>query len=130
MPSYYQKKTSPWEIGDESFVLGDELLYLRDQNLRGEGAILGIAAEIPIQALYNTVNPNQAEASPFSLGGAEAAANFRELLSGGEVGKGDVELGILHVHVDPDQALLLRKLQAGFHGVVKEIAQDAAQIQL
>ena len=35
-----------------------------------------------------------------------------------------------HIHIDPDEALVLRQLHAGLNGVVEEIAEDAAEIDL
>ena len=64
------------------------------------------------------------------LGGAKALAHLGKLARGGEVGEGDVELGALHVHIHPDEPLLGGQSQAGLHGVVKEVAQDDAQVQL
>lgn len=55
---------------------------------------------------------------------------FSIFFRGGEVGKGDVQLGALHIHVYPDQAPIFRQGQAGLDGVVKEVAENAAQVQL
>ena len=63
-----------------------------------------------------------------ALGGAEAAAQLWQLLSGGEIGEGNVQLGVFHIHIDPDKPSFLRQGQAGLNGVVKEVADDAAQV--
>ena len=64
------------------------------------------------------------------LGGAESLSHLGKLTRGSKVGEGDVELGALHVHIHPDEPLLGGQGQAGLHGVVKEVAQDDAQVQL
>ena len=46
-----------------------------------------------------------------------------------EIGKGEVELGVFHVHIYPDKAFVRGKFQACLNGVVKEIADDGAQVQ-
>ena len=64
----------------------------------------------------------------FSLGAAEQTALLFHLFSGSEIGEGEVQLRVFHVHVDPDQPFFLRQLHAGLDSVVKEVSDDAAQI--
>ena len=64
------------------------------------------------------------------LGGAEAAAQLLQLARGGEVGKGEVELAALHGDVHPDEAPLRRQGQAGLDGVIEQVPQNDAQVQL
>ena len=61
---------------------------------------------------------------------AEQFALLLHLLTGSKVGKGNVELGIFHIHIYTDYPLTRRELHARFDGIVKEIANDAAQINL
>ena len=61
-----------------------------------------------------------------ALGGAEPAGDLGLFFGGGEVGKGNVQLGALHVHIHPDQPLLLRQSKAGLDGVVEKVSDNAA----
>ena len=45
---------------------------------------------------------------PLALGAAEQPALLLHFLPGGKIGEGNVELGIFHIHIDPDAALALR----------------------
>ena len=65
---------------------------------------------------------------PSPLGGPEPAVGLGQLLPGGEIGEGDIKLGPLHVHVHPDEPLVLRQCGTGIHGIIEKIAQDAAQV--
>ena len=65
-----------------------------------------------------------------SLGGGKPPPELVLFAGGGKVGKADVELGAFHVHVDADQALILRQGKACLDGIVKEIAQNDAEVQL
>ena len=65
-----------------------------------------------------------------ALCAAEQTAQLRELFSGSEVGEGYVQLGVLHIHIDPDEALLRRQMLACFDGVIEQVADNAAQVQL
>ena len=65
---------------------------------------------------------------PLALGAAEQPSLLLHFLPGGKIGEGDVELGVFHIHIDPDEALILRQLHAGLNGVVEEIAEDAAEV--
>ena len=40
------------------------------------------------------------------------------------------ERGPLHIHVHPDHPLFLRQGHACLHGVIEQVADDAAQVQL
>lgn len=126
------KKSSPDHSGDESSRPGDELQRSRlgEQNLGGEGAVLAVAADVPAQPLHNGVDAHQPEAVALPLCGGEQPAHLFQLLPGGEIGEGDVELGVLDVHVHPDEPPLLGQVEAGLDGVVKEVAQNAAQVDL
>ena len=64
------------------------------------------------------------------LGGGEPPAHLFPLAAGGQVGKGDVQLAALHVHVNANHPLPFGQLLAGLDGVVKEVAQNHAQIQV
>ena len=66
----------------------------------------------------------------FSLGAAEKSTFLFQLLICGEVGEGNIELGALHIHIDTNEPLFLRQLHTCFDGIVKKIADDAAQINL
>ena len=101
---------------------------MRQEDLRGKGPVFTVAADVALQTLHDGVNPLQTEAMTRALGGLKAAANLPKLFPGGKVGKGDVQLGALHVHVHPDQPLLLRQGEACLDGVVKEVADNAAQV--
>ena len=65
-----------------------------------------------------------------TLGGLEQLANLHQLLCGSEVCKGDIELGTLHIHVHPDLPLVFREGHTGLDGIIKEVADDTAKIQL
>ena len=67
---------------------------------------------------------------PLALGAAEQPALLLHFLPGGKIREGDVELGVFHIHIDPDQALVLRQPHTGLDGIVKEIAEDAAEVDL
>ena len=64
------------------------------------------------------------------LGGPDPAVGLRQLLPGGEIGEGDIELCALHIHIYPDEPLLLGQLRTGIHSVIKKVAQDAAEVKL
>lgn len=53
-----------------------------------------------------------------------------QLLSGGEVCEGDIKLRALHVHVHADEPVLFRQGHACFNGIIEEIAENAAEIEL
>lgn len=73
---------------------------------------------------------HQPQAVARSLGAAEKFSHLGQFFPGSEVGHGNIELGVLHVHIDADTPLLRGQKHAGLNGVIKEIAQDAAQVQL
>ena len=107
-----------------------QLSLLRKQYFGGERAVLAVAADVPVQPLHDGVDADKTEAMPLALGAAEQPSLLLHFLPGGKIGEGDVELGIFHIHIDPDEALVLRQLHAGLNGVVEEIAEDAAEIDL
>jgi len=107
-----------------------ERLYLRNENFRGESTVLGVAAEVAVQAFNDGIDPHQAKAVAIALGGLEHLSYLLQLLGSGEVCERNVQLRTLHIHVHTDHALVLRQFLAGFDGIVKEIADDAAQVQL
>ena len=74
----YHKNPPMAQSGDELYSAGDELQKSerREQNFRGEGAVLGVAADIAIQPLHNGVNTHEAKAMAFALGGEEAFPYF------------------------------------------------------
>ena len=98
--------------------MGDELQfsYLRKQYFGGERTVLAVAADISVQPLHDGVDAHESEAMTFALGAAEQLALLRQLISGGKIGEGNVELRIFHIHIHPDKALILRQLHAGFDG--------------
>ena len=65
-----------------------------------------------------------------ALGGGEPPGKFCLLLAGREVGERDVELGAFHIQIHPDEALGFGQGGAGIHGVVEQVAEDAAEVQL
>ena len=67
---------------------------------------------------------------PLALRGAEAPSGLFQLLSGGEVCEGDIKLRALHVHVHADEPVLFRQGHARFNGIIEEIAENAAEIEL
>ena len=121
----YHTKCPRWGPGDESLFSGDESrLLLGQEDLRGEGPLLAGPAQVPAQPLHHAVDAQEPEAVAAPLGGGKAAAGLCQLPAGGEVGKGDVQLAALHVHVQADQPLAFGQLDAGLDGVVEEVAQD------
>ena len=78
---------------------------LRQQDLGGESAVLAVAADVAVQPLDDGVDPHQTETVPLALGGAEKPAHLLQLFAGAKAGDRDVELGVLHVHIDADQPL-------------------------
>ena len=64
----------------------------------------------------------------FALGTAKQRSFLFHLLTGCKVGKGNIELCIFHIHIHTDQALVRRELHACLNGIIKEIPNDAAQI--
>ena len=65
-----------------------------------------------------------------SFCGVESATDFFLFFRCGKVGERHVELGIFHVHVDADHALLFRQLQARLNRIVEEVSNDNAEIHL
>ena len=65
-----------------------------------------------------------------ALGGDKTARKLFLLFSCREIGEGDIELCALHIHIYPDEPLLLGQLRTGIHGVIKKVAQDAAEVKL
>ena len=60
----------------------------------------------------------------------EDFAYLYHFLRRSEICEGYVKLGIFHVHVHADHALVFRKGQTCFDSIVEEVANDAAQVQL
>ena len=108
---------------------GTNRSQLGDQDLGGEGAVLTVAAEIPVQLFDDVVDAHQPEAVARPLGGGKPPADLFLFGGGRKVGKADVELGAFHVHIHPDEAPVLRQSQACLDGVVEQIAQDDAEVQ-
>src|SRR5699024_5939518 len=71
---------------------GTNRSQLGDQDLGGEGAVLTVAAEIPVQLFDDVVDAHQPEAVPRPLGGGEPAADLFLFAGGRKVGKADVQL--------------------------------------
>ena len=68
---------------------------MRQQNLGGEGAVLAVAAQIAVQPLHDGVDTHQPGAMVLTFGSVEPTGNLGLFFGGGEVGKGDVQLGTL-----------------------------------
>ena len=66
----------------------------------------------------------------WTFGGEETLSGSCKFFSCGEVGEGDVELGVFHVHVHSDKPFFFGQLQAGVYGIVEQVAEDNAQIQV
>ena len=106
------------------------LLRLRKQYFGGKRSILAAPADISVQPLHDGIDPHQAEAMTIALGAAEQLTLLWHFLPGGKICEGNIELGVFHIHIYTDEALILWQLHAGLDGIVKEIADDAAQIDL
>ena len=116
-------------MGDELHSLGDERL-LGKKDLRGKGTVLGVSADVALQPFHNGINAHKAHTVIALFGAGKASGNLFQLTCSGEVGKGNIQLGILHVHIHTDQPFIRGQRQTGLDGIVKEIADDAAKIQL
>ena len=63
------------------------------------------------------------------LGGDVGGVDLPDGLDG-SVGDGDIELLLQNADVEPEETALLRHLLAGLHGVVDEVAQDHAEVDV
>ena len=103
---------------------------LRQQNLRGEGAVLGVATQVAARSLDDLVDVDQPETVPLvGFGGAEAPTDLALLAARGSVGERDVQLRALHAHIHANHAIGFRQPVVGLDRVVEQVAEDAAQIE-
>ena len=66
----------------------------------------------------------------FAFGGGKPFADLRLLSLRCEIGERDVQLCVFHFHVHPDLPPVLRQSHACLDGIVKQIPDDNAQINL
>ncbi len=103
---------------------------LRNQYLGGKRAVLAVAVDIAVKALDDRVHPDKPKAVSLALCGLESSVLLYLLFGRGQVGKRNIKLCALHVHINTYDTLVLGQSKARFYGVIKKISDYYAQIKL
>ena len=90
------------------WVMNCKLSHLRKQYFSCKRSVLAIAADISIESFHNRIYANKTETVSVAFCAAEQLTFLFHFLTGCKVGKGNVELGILHIHIYTDHTLILR----------------------
>ena len=65
-----------------------------------------------------------------TFGGVETVANLCEFLRRREIGKRDIKLCVLHIHIYTDKSLFFGQSHTCINGVIEKVSYDNAQIKL
>ena len=103
---------------------------MRQQYFGSECAVLAVTAYVSVKPLDNTVYTNKTKPVTVAFGGFEFAVDFIHFLACCEVGKGNIQLCPFDVHIHADEPPLFGQVKRCFDGVVEQIADDTAKVQL
>lgn len=94
---FYHKNLPPDDSGDELSFSGDEpqLLYLREQDLRCEGSVFTVAADVAVHPFHNRINPNKAESMALAFRASKQSAFLFHFFAGCKVCERDIKLRMI-----------------------------------